>query len=86
VAPAITSSTVFALVRVDKAVMKQDVEMTMTANLALWPLIELQMITGANKSPTTRGMITIRDISVINGLLNMWTCGSLETLTSFVVF
>lgn len=73
VAPAITSSTVFARVIPDNTEIKVEVENIMTSSRAVKVSSELQMMTGAINSMVIRGTIRIRDVREIADLEYMWT-------------
>ena len=62
VAPAINTSPVFALVRIESIVMRKAEEITITTILIATPSIALMTITGTRRIMTTRDAISDRVI------------------------
>jgi len=71
VAPATTNSTVFAVVEPDNVAMKTVVAMIIMHNLAVKPVRQLQIITGARRSIIIKGVIRIRASRAIDDFAGM---------------
>jgi hypothetical protein len=78
VAPATTSSTVLALVKLDNTATKPVVAVMIITNLAVKLLTKLQMMTGAKSRTMMNGIIRILAVCVMNDRGNTCTFGSLE--------
>lgn len=80
VAPAVTNSTVLALVNPESTDMKLDVNSTMTIVRASSVVSDWHMIIGVMRSAVMKGIIRIRDTREVAALEKMCTWGSLDIM------